>query len=302
MFNKFISPALAAAGAVAVSMLATGEAAAATVNTKSNVVFIVDESGSMGGEQSFLETVISDLDTGLSNAGVTDRKYGVVGFGGSVSSNDPRQVGGGLTDATTAESRLGTLTTSGGLEDGYQAIDFALNNFAFTQGAAINFILATDEARTGANVRDASLTEAGITSTLTSSNILLNAIVDHGFSSDNNNSALGVDSDGTAYIANGSGGFTTDTNGVKDGFGDGDEYISVANATGGASWDLNILRNGGNDATSFSTAFVDIKVQEIISQPPTNPIPLPAGLPLILTGIGALGGLGALRRRKARTA
>lgn len=33
---------------------------------------------------------------------------------------------------------------------------------------------------------------------------------------------------------------------------------------------------------------------------PTSPIPLPAGLPLILSGIGALGGLGALRRRKSK--
>jgi len=44
---------------------------------------------------------------------------------------------------------------------------------------------------------------------------------------------------------------------------------------------------------------------QIIPPSPITPggvIPLPAGLPLVLTGLGALGGLGALRRRKEKSA
>lgn len=51
------------------------------------------------------------------------------------------------------------------------------------------------------------------------------------------------------------------------GFGnDLDDYINMAIATGGATWDLNQLRAGGLTATSFTKAFVDLKVQEIIIQ------------------------------------
>ena len=89
---------IAALAIPVVLTLSVSSALAATVNTRSNVVFIVDESGSMSGEQAFLEnTVIDKLDTDLLAAGVSDeRRYGVVGFGGSVSSNDPRQIGGAL--------------------------------------------------------------------------------------------------------------------------------------------------------------------------------------------------------------
>lgn len=275
---------------------------AATVNTTSNVVFIVDESGSMGGEQDFLaNTVIDQLDQGLSDAGVTSRSYGVVGYGGP-NSGTPRlvQSGGGLENAATTKTNLQSLVTSGGFEDGFAAIDFALNNLSFTAGAAINFILVTDEDRDVTS--GLGLTVQSIQNSLTSANILLNAVVSNSFSSDNSLSALGIDSDGTAYVANGSGGFNEDTGGTAGGgFGTTTaDYVDLAIATGGAAWDLNQLRAGGNPATSFANAFIDIKVQEIISQPPSgpNPIPLPAGMPLLLAGLGVFG----FMRRRASAA
>jgi hypothetical protein len=167
-------------------------------------------------------------------------------------------------------------------------------NFSFTGGAAINFILVTDEARTGSNIRNASLDSTSIANTLSSCNILLNAIVNHGFTSAGG-TALGIDSNGDAYLADGSGGFTVSTGGQENAFGFGQNYIDAALGTGGAAWDLNALRAGGDSALSFGEAFIDIKVSEIISQPPSNPapIPLPAAGWLLLAG---LGGLGALRR------
>ncbi|MEL6420448.1 MAG: VPLPA-CTERM sorting domain-containing protein, partial [Pseudomonadota bacterium] len=168
----------------------------------------------------------------------------------------------------------------------------------FKTGAAINFILVTDEDRDVTS--GLGLTVQSIQNSLTSANILLNAVVNNSFSSDNSQVALGIDSDGTAYVADGGGGFSEDTGGTAGGgFGTTTtDYVNLAIATGGAAWDLNQLRAGGDPATSFASAFIDIKVQEIISQPPSgpNPIPLPAGMPLLLAGLGVFG---FMRRRSS---
>lgn len=277
------------------------------VNPTSNVIFIVDESGSMGGEQAFLEnTVINALDAGLAAAGVTNRSYGVVGYGGSPAT--PREVGTGLMNAADTQAALGTLRTSGGFEDGYQAIDFALNNFSYDANAAINFILVTDEDRDVAS--GTSFDFSSISNALTSQNILLNAVVNANFTSDGG-TALGVDSTGDAYVEDGTGGFTTTTNGVAT-RGAGTtlaDYVDLANATGGAAWDLNQIRAGGDTAASFAAAFIDIKVQEIISVLPTDPTnptgptdPVIAPVPLPAAGwmlIAGMAGLYGLRRRRA---
>lgn len=279
--------------------MTSGAAFADTVNTIANVVFIVDESGSMSGEQAFLESTVGQLDAALLAAGVTDRSYGVVGFGGGGSGNLGRVVGSGLTNAADAETNLGNLGLGGSIEDGYSGIDFALNNFNYTAGAAINYILVTDEDR---DDRNSALTYSSILTSLTGSNILLNAVVNATFRDGNGASALGVDSGGDAYVADGSGGFTTSTGGTNPS-GNGNtevDYVDLALATGGAAWNLNFIDGGGTNLESFTASFIDIKVQEIISQPPTGvaAVPVPAALPLMLAGIGAFGFVARRRRRE----
>ena len=130
---------------------------------------------------------------------------------------------------------------------------------------------------------------------LATNNALLNAVVDNPYTSDNNTSGvLGVDADGNAYVADGSGGFTTDTGGtVGNGAGATEvDYAGMALTNGGATWDLDLLRVGGLTADSFTAAFVNIKVQEIQQQ-----IPVPAPGVIIILGLGIAGI--AMRRRMA---
>lgn len=259
---------------------------AQAVPTSADIVFIVDESGSMGGEHDFLTNQISALDSGLAGAGVSSRNYGVVGFGGYISGNGPpRDASGGMVSLGDAYSTLDTgLETYGGYEDGYAAIDFALSNFALTSEVA-NFILVTDEDR---DIFDSTDTKASITSALINAGIPLNAILDATMLDGLERRALGVSSDGTAYLPDGSGGFTSSSGGVCfNGYGTTcSDYFDITTATGGASWDLNQLREGGLLADSFTNAFLDIKVDEIVNTPPSTSVPEPSGLALL--GFGSL--------------
>ncbi|MEO1034048.1 MAG: PEP-CTERM sorting domain-containing protein [Pseudomonadota bacterium] len=277
--------------------------AQAAPNT-ANVVFVVDTSGSMGGELAFLTQIISDLDTGLTNAGVGTTTYGVVSFGGSnfvsgVGSGTPIDQTSGLVGVGAAQAALGGLNASGGFEDGYEAIQFARDTYNL-DGDAVNFILVTDEDR---DVRSGD-TAMSIQQELIADGILLNAVVNAGLEDGMNNTAIGIDSGGDAYIADGMGGFNTSAGGAPTGAADGStivDYIDVALATGGAAWDLNQLRAGGLLAESFTQAFLDIKIQEIVNVPPPPPPP-PSGVPepgtLALLSLGLFGAGFASRRRR----
>lgn len=292
--RKWTSEFLSGAVAVAALFVFVKSSEAGPI-TSADVVYIVDESGSMSGEHAFLQATIDDLDAGLAAAGVATRQYGVVGFGGTISGNGPpRDVSTGLQNLTGAKTALDALTISGGFEDGWAAIDYALNsgNFAYG-GDAINFILVTDEDRDDWN---GGLTFDGVKNDLLSNSVTLNAIVN--VSTDPSN-ALGVAPGGTTYIPDGSGGFTTQSGGsIVSGSGTTvADYADLALPTGGAVWDLNKLRGGGLLADSFAAAFVDIKVQEIITP---GPAPVPEPMTLTLLGVGLLGLGFATRRRSTK--
>jgi hypothetical protein len=284
-----------------------------------DILFVVDESGSMNTEHAWIAGMVGSMESGLVAAGVGDvtpNQYGMVTFGSSsVSGGDPvkESVGGGdwgtaAELATTATS----LVASGGTEDGYEAIMFALNNYTFRSGAALNIILITDEDR-DVTTGD---TYASTLAALNQKNALLNVVVNNSFGSDDG-AALGRFADskdlnplfdkdgnpvpgGTAAIENairadGLGGYVLAT-GATTGSGFGTtatDYVQMALENGGAAWDLNILRAGGNDATSFTAAFVDFKALEVKGQPPV----VPDAAIMYLLGTG-LFGLGALYRRK----
>jgi hypothetical protein len=290
-------------GALTIATAAlTAQASYAVTNTQADVVFIVDESGSMSGEQSFLANTITSLNSALVSKGVTDVQYGVIGYGGSVVPGDlydtPRLVND-LTSLATAKSGIESLITSGGFEDGYDAIKFAFDNINFRLGAARNFILVTDENRD--DTPGSTNTMSSIASLLSSTSTVLNAILNVSSIEDGNGNTtgvIGINNNKDTYTANGSGGFFTTALGTLNSSSNSLDYDSLALNSGGAVWDLNVLRQANETNLwneSFSSAFIDIKVQEITTQPPSGQIPLPAGGWLLLTG---LGGLAALRRKR----
>jgi hypothetical protein len=261
-----------------------------------DILVVVDESGSMSGEHAWIGSMVANLNTNLVAAGVTNAQYALVGFGngqgGNFGANNLGRTLTGLTSVAGFQTASGNLVLTGGFEDGYSGMNYALNNIALRNGAALNVILVTDENRDNGN---AALTYASMLSAFTSRNALLNVVVDNPFTADG--PALGVDSDGFGYKADGLGGFTKVAGGVV-GNGDGDTettYVAMALATGGAAWNLNQLRAGGLVAQSFTSAFTAIKVAEIISQPPSNRVPdSGATIMMLLSGLAVVAGL---RRR-----
>lgn len=295
---------LAVTAALAALGVATGGGAQAAIAPFADVVVLMDESGSMSGEQAWIKPTITTLDGKLNTAGLTPNQYGSVGFsvgGGpgltryfNVPAPGTSNTVAGLTNAFGTAANFQTLTYSigGGTEDGWAAIT-AANAYSFRAGSARNYILVTDEDRDAAQ---AGLTYAGVLAGMTGTNTLLNAIVNATFSCGGVTAGvLGIDSKGNCYVADGNGGYTKGAGGVAvSGAGTTiANYVDMALATGGAAWNLNLLRAGGLTATSFTAAFVDIKVQEIIT-PPAD-VPEPGSL--VLLGVAGLA-FGLARRRK----
>jgi hypothetical protein len=163
--------------------------------TTADILFVVDESGSMSGEHAWIGNMVGALDTALIGAGVTGNQYGLVGFGGNSGhgiAGHKHTVGGGdFGTAANLATAAGSLVTSGGTEDGYSGIDVALNDYTFRVGAAINVILITDENRD--ILSGSTNTYASSLNLLQSKNALLNVFVNVDFSSDSNSNALGID-------------------------------------------------------------------------------------------------------------
>ena len=263
-----------------------------------DIIFIVDESGSMAGEQAWLGNIIQSMDSSLSAAGLTNNRFGLVGF--TSSGRVLRSGAEALMTAASFKTASGLLSTGqGGAEDGYLGIDFALRSFQFRPGTVRCIVLVTDEERTTVS---SSLTFASTRQLLLSQNINFSLIANANLKDTSDSAVFGVAADGTAYSSDGSGGSTSTSGGRfvgSESVGGGDitniktEYVDLAWQADGITWDLNFLRDSAAAATVFTEVFVDVLSDSIVRD---IPIDVRASIPGIgfqnLSGIkaGALPG------------
>ena len=111
-----------------------------------DIVFLVDNSGSMGGEQADVRQNIRAFVDALIAENV-DFALGLVRYGGENGGRPIIEENGALTrDASYfTNSVLTRNRTSGGTEPGYFALTEAIASFAFRPGSQKVFIIATDE-------------------------------------------------------------------------------------------------------------------------------------------------------------
>ena len=242
-----------------------------------DIIFVVDESGSMAMEHEWIRREVVLLDVGLKQQGVgvgeRENMFALVGFG----RNDPVDITGvTLTSLAPLDEFISAsfnLELTGVLEDGYAAIDHALITVQTRNGTAKQIILVTDEDR---GVLRSDLSRDAIRQRLIDAGIVLNVVVNQGFlasADDPTTFALGLNGNGTAYVVDTetSSLFTTVDGGAPSSeqfftFGNTlEDYVELAFSVGGLAWDLNQLREQGIFAEAFTNAFTQAKVNEVMT-------------------------------------
>ena len=233
-----------------------------------DIIVILDISGSMEDEISWISDAFTTLEESLIAGGIGPNKYGLVTYGSRPTGGDPTVELTGV-DLEEFVSTMSGITVSGGreTEDGYDAITVALDNYQFRAGSSRICMLITDEDRDRV---DRAVSKDSVISKLLDNSTNFNAIVNATFTND----AIGVRSDRVGFFDDGSGGFTTqEDQSVLSGLGSTvADYVDLAWQMGGAAYNLDILRVGGTAATAFTAAFIDNKVTEITQgvDPPTS--------------------------------
>ena len=221
--------------------------------------------------------MVSELDYQLRSAGVgagtRQNLFSLVGFG--------RHTLTGITGITLSPlspqaqflQSLGLLQTSGSAEDGYAALEFAIHSTESRPDTVKLMVLVTDEDR---RVIREDLERTSIEEIIRESGYVLNVVVNQGFLADPTNEgshAMGLDSNGTAYIFNPSapGLFSASPNGsvnfspftfYPNTFSD---YVDLALSVGGAAWDLNFVVEGEPLSLALARAFAEVKIAEVMS-------------------------------------
>ena len=237
-----------------------------------DIVFVVDESGSMALEHQWIRDEARLLDRLMQERGVgagqRNNLFALVGFG----RDDPNAILGiTLTQPVVAGEFVSAsedLVLTGLFEDGYAAVDYAIENIVTRPDTAKIMILVTDEDR---GVLRTDLSRDGLENSLRAAGYVLNVVVNQGFESDSAQFALGLTND-VAYLFDpfSSEFFTVvgaDNITPSDQFRFGntyEDYVQLALSLGGTAWDLNQLREEGLFARAFSNAFSVGKVQEVM--------------------------------------
>jgi Mg-chelatase subunit ChlD len=132
-----------------------------------DIIFVIDESGSMDPYQNAIQNGIPDLASAIQAEGV-DAQFGVIGFGSN--SPAPAVVQPSTSDLTTFATAIDMLNSSGLDEPGYDALELATVSSETQQrpNAGLCVVLVTDAPSNGAGLTDPAdpiraLTQAGAT-------------------------------------------------------------------------------------------------------------------------------------------
>lgn len=258
----------------AISLALSAPAYAQTAT--SNIIVMMDESGSMSGEQNFIGQFVQDLDAALAIGGFGTRNYGLMGFAaGPINPGLIREfsIGGAqLGSANDFATAAAGLQTPGGTEDGYAAIDYVLSNYTLPAGNT-TLVLVTDEDRDNTS---AALDYAGILAKLKAANANLVAMVNLSVLTGTNVAAISTDGttaliqDGVTFKSEAFGSF-----GIGSGTTKADYALLALDTQGGCVADLNQLRSGGDAAAAFAAAFQSCVINAATATPITLILALP---------------------------
>ena len=240
-----------------------------------DIIFVVDESFSMAGEQAWLGNIIESLDDSLRATGLNQNRYSLVGFG-----NANRIIQTGEDEWMTAAEfgvatdMLRTPAVFAG-EDGYSGINFALDNLNFRDEASRVVVLVTDEGRTNP---DDSVTFSSLQSRFDTEEVVFSVVANANFENGVGDSAFGVAADNTAFSSTEVTDDTIESTGGTfigsvpggDTANIGPQYVELGWAADGVVWDLNFLRQDENAANTFTEVFVDILGETIVRDIPIN--------------------------------
>ncbi|XP_065179367.1 sushi, von Willebrand factor type A, EGF and pentraxin domain-containing protein 1-like [Sycon ciliatum] len=247
-----------------------------------DVLIVVDESRSMEREHAWLPDMVRSLESALNNLGIgrgtgapreQRNLYSLVGYGKSPdatahffrsSCSNPNELLFPVECYGSANQDL-EADPQGRVEDGYEAMMFAMDNIPWRQGPGIahNMIFISDEDRD----RVAPVTRQQVKDRLANDNFILNAVIDNQFFDPAGGNLLGVANTGAGFRSLANGAFARVSNPtIGAGYaGTKVDYTDLALELNGASWDINILRSGAQSA-SFTNAFTEVKTTEIQRQ------------------------------------
>lgn len=230
------------------------------------IVFVVDESGSMSGEHTFLQSFAPALEQQLLAAGLSSVQFGLVGYGNSAVV--PRQFlinGNPFGSAADFATAAGGLVITGGTEDGYAGIQYALDNYTFAGGAnTAVIVLVTDEDRDNT---DNALTFNVILVNLQNANVSLSAIIDQAINGPGGEVGIGTNGVITYIDANNDGvpeEVGAPTFGAGAGTTDADYTQLVLSFSNGCVADLSQLRSGGTASQAFAETLARCLIQQAL--------------------------------------